>query len=65
MKAIEILFNRIDELNTQIKEEHDIDNKVLIACEIQKTVEIIWSMHELKNQIYLKHWNRDYERDYL
>lgn len=65
MKAIEILINKIDELNSKIKLENDIDSKVLLALEIKKIIEIIASMQELKNQTYLNPWLQERNRDYL
>ena len=50
MKAIDILFNEIDRINTQIKNEEDMDRKVAFAFQISKIVEIISDVEALRIQ---------------
>jgi len=47
MKAIEILFERINELNTKIQQTEAVKDKVFWAVEIKETAQIIEKMHEL------------------
>ena len=49
VKAIDILFDEIDKINTQIKSEDDTYGKVLLAFEIGKIVKVIQEMEELKS----------------
>lgn len=46
MKAMEILFDRIDELNAEIKSESDMCRKFIKALEVEQ---IIKAMKELEN----------------
>lgn len=48
MKAIDILFAKIDELNSKIKSESDMKTKVFLAAEIKEIIEIISSINELR-----------------
>ncbi len=48
MRAIDILFDEIDKLNSQIKLEENTCDRVVLAFEIGKIVEIIRGMEELK-----------------
>ena len=60
MKAIDILFNEIDEINSQIKIEEDTDKKVTLALNIRKIVDIFEGLEELRLEV---HWPID-RRDY-
>ncbi len=53
MKAVEILLNEIDKLNSKIKLEEDIDKKVLLAFEIEQVIKIIGEIQVLKSSEYL------------
>ena len=48
MRAIDILFNEIDKLNTEIKSEELTFKKVLLAFKIRKIVDIIEDMDRLQ-----------------
>ena len=50
MRAIDVLFTKIDELNSNIKLESEIHNKIMLALQIKKIVEIITHIEELKVQ---------------
>ena len=47
MKAIEILFKRINDLSLQIQQTKDIKDKVSLAVEIGETAKVIREMYEL------------------
>lgn len=67
MKAIDILFNEIDKINSQIKNEKDTNKKVTLALNIRKIVDIIEDMEELKLEAHLPINGRDYSKcnDYI
>ena len=48
MKAIDIMFDEIDKINSQIKSEEYTYKKVLLALKIRKIVDIIEDMDELQ-----------------
>ena len=50
MRAIDILFNEIDKINSEIKSEDNVCRKVFLAFKIGKIVEIIKGMEELRMQ---------------
>ena len=52
MKAIEILFKKIDELNTELKQCKTIHEKVCCAYKIQKVGQLIEQMYEMANGSY-------------
>lgn len=41
MKAIEILFDKIDELNTKLKSEEKIRNKINVVADIRELANLI------------------------
>ena len=49
MKAIEILFDEIDKLNTQIKESTNIYQKTLILHKLTQAAEVIYKIAEHAN----------------
>lgn len=48
MKAIEILFDKIDELNGKIKQETEMDIKIAYVARMSKIADIIQSIGILK-----------------
>ncbi len=60
MKAMEILFNRIDELNAEIKFESDMREKLIKALEIEQIVKVMREMENLRVQAYLIPPNTNY-----
>ena len=48
MRAIDILFNEIDKINSEIKKEEVTFKKVLLALKIRKIVDIIEEMDRLQ-----------------
>ena len=48
MRAIDILFNEIDKLNSQIKLEEKTYKKILLAMKIRKIIDIIEDMDRLQ-----------------
>ncbi len=50
MKAIDILLNKIDELNSKIKNEDEMINKLHLVFQIEKIISIIKSVEELRIQ---------------
>lgn len=48
MRAIDILFNEIDRINSQIKLEESTYKKVLLALRIRKIINIIEEMDRLQ-----------------
>ena len=48
MRAIDIMFNEIDKINSQIKLEEVTFKKVLLALKIRKIVDIIEDMDRLQ-----------------
>ena len=49
MRAIDILFNEIDKINSEIKLEKATFKKVLLALRIRKIVDIIEDMDKLQS----------------
>ena len=50
MRAIDILFDEIDKINSEIKVEENMYKKLSMALRIKKIVEIIYSIEELRMQ---------------
>lgn len=50
MKAMDILLNKIDELNSRIKNEDEMTNKLHLVFQIEKIIQIIRSVEELRIQ---------------
>ena len=50
MRAIDILFDEIDKINSEIKAEENMYKKLSMALQIKKIVEIIYSIEELRMQ---------------
>ena len=50
MKAIEILFIKIDELNTKIKNVEDLDEKYKYATQIGDVVRAIEHLSKFRNE---------------
>ena len=48
MKAIDILFKKLDELNSKIKNETETPNKLILLFQIEKTIDIIKNIEELR-----------------
>lgn len=48
MKAIDIMFDEIDKINSQIKQENTMQDKFLLLHQIRKVIEIIDSIEELR-----------------
>lgn len=48
-RAIDILFDEIDSINSQIKSEEKTHKKVLLAFKIKKIVNIIDEIDKIKN----------------
>ncbi len=65
MRAIDILFNEIDKINSQIKLEDETYSKVLLAFEIGKIVEVIRGMEELKSVEYFPNFQCTRKKDYI
>ena len=65
MRAIDILFDEIDKINSQIKEEKDMNNKVILAFEISKIVEIIRGMEELQSGKFFPNFQCTRKKDYI
>ena len=67
MRAIDILFNEIDKINSQIKLEEVTFKKVLLALKIRKIVDIIEDMEELRLETHLPIDRRGYSKcnDYI
>ena len=53
MRAIDILFNEINKINSEIKFEEVTFKKVLLALKIRKIVDIIEDMEELRLETHL------------
>lgn len=49
MKAIEILFNEIDKINTELKNEKEISDKLHCVAKIKKIISAIDAIAEIKN----------------
>ena len=64
MKAIDILFDRIDELNAEIKTESDTSEKVRKALEIEQVIPSVKDLHALKWESYLNFDDKHYQRRY-
>lgn len=54
MKAIEIMFDQIDALNTQIKGSEDIDEKIILALKIGDISKIIGDLERHQRREYIK-----------
>ena len=65
MRAIDILFDEIDKINSQIKSEDDTYNKVLLALEIGKIVTIIRGLDELQSGNYFDNFQCMRKKDYI
>lgn len=65
MRAIDILFDEIDKLNFQLKNEEDTDNRVMLAFEIGKIVEIIRGMQELQSGEFSPNFRCTRKKDYI
>ena len=66
MRAIDILFDEIDKINSQIKIEDDTYARVVLAFEIGKIVEIIRGMEELKSRTFFPNTQYMlYPKDYI
>ncbi len=50
MRAIDILFDEIDKLNSKLKKEDDMGKKIVLAFQIGKIVEIIGGIEALRIQ---------------
>ena len=50
MRAIDILFDEIDKINSEIKLEENKHKKIFLAFKIGKIVEIIQKIEELRIQ---------------
>ena len=57
MRAIDIMFAEIDRLNTEIKAEENMYNKLSMALQIKKIVEIIYSIEKLRIQSGDNEWS--------
>lgn len=53
MKAMEIIFDRIDEPNAEIKLEGDMREKFVKALEIEQIVKVMRGMEDLRVRAYL------------
>lgn len=51
MKVVDMLYQKIDELNTCIKMETDMDNKYKCAREIGKVIEAIEVLRDIKEDL--------------
>ena len=56
MRAIDILFNEIDKINTEIKKEEDMNAKIFLAFKLGKVVEIINEIEKARIQIVSDKW---------
>lgn len=56
MRAIDILFDEIDKLNSQIKAEENMHRKIFLAIKIGKIVEIINEIEEMRMQSGDEKW---------
>ena len=68
MRAIDILFNEIDKINSEIKSEETTFKKVLLALKIRKIVDIIEDMDRLQMDDGYGYVPRDFhynEKDYI
>ena len=68
MRAIDILFNEIDKINSQIKLEEVTYKKVLLALKIRKIVDIIEDMDRLQMDKGCGYIPEDFyyvEKDYI
>lgn len=68
MKAIDIMFEEIDKINSQIKLEELTYKKVLLALKIRKIVDIIEEMDRLQIDDGYGYVPRDFyynEKDYI
>ena len=68
MRAIDILFNEIDKINSEIKKEEVTFKKVLLAFKIRKIVDIIEDMDRLQNDNGVGYTPADFhfnEKDYI
>lgn len=68
MRAIDILFDEIDKINSQIKSEKYTFKKVLLALKIKKIVNIIEDMDRLQMDEGYGYVPRDFhynEKDYI
>lgn len=64
MKAIDILFDRIDELNAEIKTESDTSEKVRKALEIEQVIRAVKELDALRWESYLNFDDKHYQRRY-
>lgn len=55
MKAMEILFDRIDELNAEIKLESDMCQKFIKALEVEQIIKAMKELENLRVGAYSKH----------
>lgn len=68
MRAIDILFDEIDKINSEIKSEETTFKKVLLALKIRKIVNIIEDMDRLQMDDGYGYVPRDFhynEKDYI
>lgn len=68
MRAIDIFFNEIDKLNSQIKSEKETFKKLLLAFKIRKIVDIIEDMDRLQMDDVCGYIPEDFyykEKDYI
>ena len=68
MRAIDILFNEIDKINSEIKKEELTFNKVMLAFKIRKIVDIIEEMDKLQQDDGSGYIPKDFwycEKDYI
>ena len=56
MRAIDILFNEIDKINTEIKQEENMHQKVFLAFQMGKIIEIINEIEKMRIQIVDDKW---------
>ena len=65
IRAIDIYFNEIDKINSEIKLEKDTYTKVLLAFEIGKIVKVIREMEEFKSGIFFENEKYTRYKDYI
>ena len=56
MRAIDILFDEIDKINSEIKKEKDMNAKIFLAFKLGKVVEIINKIEKMRIQIVDDKW---------
>ncbi len=56
MRAIDILFDKIDKINSQIKIEKNMQDKISLAFQIGNIVEIIKEIEKIRIQTVNDEW---------